>query len=63
VQALAPGPRSIPELAVELYRGLPPKLMALAELQTLAGLQKLQREERAEPGEGTTWRLRQSRAS
>jgi endoribonuclease LACTB2 len=60
VQALAPGPQSIPELAVELYRGLPAKLMALAELQTLAGLQKLQREERAEPVEGATWRLRSS---
>ncbi len=55
--ALAAGPRSIAELLPELYRGLPANLMRLAELQTLAGLRKLQREGRAEEiGEGR-WRV------
>jgi glyoxylase-like metal-dependent hydrolase (beta-lactamase superfamily II)/8-oxo-dGTP pyrophosphatase MutT (NUDIX family) len=55
--ALKESPRSIVELLPELYRGLPANLMRLAELQTLAGLQKLQREGRAEAiGEGK-WRL------
>lgn len=48
IAALQAGPRSIPELLPELYRGLPANLMRLAELQTLAGLQKLEREGRAE---------------
>ena len=58
LESLAEGPRSIPEIVLELYRGLPANLMPLAELQTLAGLQKLQREQRAEFVEGATWRLR-----
>src|SRR5262249_8810715 len=35
--ALAAGRRTVPELAVELYRGLPEGLFRLAEAQTLAG--------------------------
>jgi ribonuclease/clavin/mitogillin len=57
--ALGQEPRTIPDLAVELYKGLPAPLMRFAELQVLAGLQKLQREGRAEPA-GTGWRLRGS---
>jgi glyoxylase-like metal-dependent hydrolase (beta-lactamase superfamily II)/8-oxo-dGTP pyrophosphatase MutT (NUDIX family) len=47
--ALKAAPRTVAELAEELYKGLPAKLMRFAELQVLAGLQKLQREGRAEP--------------
>jgi len=57
--ALNSTPRPVPELAVELYKGLPPGMMRFAQLQTLAGLQKLQREGRAEPvTQG--WRLSQA---
>src|SRR5262249_55776317 len=48
VAALAAGPRRVPELAIELYKGLPAPLMRFAEMQITAGLQKLQREGRAE---------------
>jgi hypothetical protein len=48
----------IADLAVELYKGLPSGLVRLAELQLLAGLQKLEREGRVEGGEETGWRLR-----
>jgi hypothetical protein len=48
-------------LLLELYKGLPEFLTRLAELQTLAGLEKLQREGRVaaavEDGE-TAWVLR-----
>jgi glyoxylase-like metal-dependent hydrolase (beta-lactamase superfamily II) len=54
--ALADGPRSVAELVPQLYRGLPEGLARLAELQVLAGLQKLQREGRAEAA-GERWRL------
>jgi glyoxylase-like metal-dependent hydrolase (beta-lactamase superfamily II)/8-oxo-dGTP pyrophosphatase MutT (NUDIX family) len=53
--ALGPAPRTIPDLALELYKGLPAPLMRFAELQVLAGLQKLQREGRVEP-DGAGWR-------
>jgi glyoxylase-like metal-dependent hydrolase (beta-lactamase superfamily II)/8-oxo-dGTP pyrophosphatase MutT (NUDIX family) len=46
--ALSDMPRRIPELAVELYRGLPAPLMRFAEMQIAAGLQKLHREGRAQ---------------
>jgi glyoxylase-like metal-dependent hydrolase (beta-lactamase superfamily II)/8-oxo-dGTP pyrophosphatase MutT (NUDIX family) len=46
--ALASGPRSVPELAEELYKGLPPAMMRFAHWQVLAGLQKLEREAKAE---------------
>jgi glyoxylase-like metal-dependent hydrolase (beta-lactamase superfamily II)/8-oxo-dGTP pyrophosphatase MutT (NUDIX family) len=50
-------PRTVPELAVEIYRGLPAKLMRFGELQVLAGLLKLQDEGRASAAaDGTTWR-------
>jgi glyoxylase-like metal-dependent hydrolase (beta-lactamase superfamily II)/8-oxo-dGTP pyrophosphatase MutT (NUDIX family) len=54
--ALGPEPRTIPALAVELYKGLPASLMRFAELQVLAGLQKLRSEGRAEES-GLGWRL------
>jgi glyoxylase-like metal-dependent hydrolase (beta-lactamase superfamily II)/8-oxo-dGTP pyrophosphatase MutT (NUDIX family) len=47
LQALRPDPRTLPDLTLELYRGLPANLMPLARLQTLAGLRKLEREGRA----------------
>jgi ribonuclease/clavin/mitogillin len=58
--ALAGGPRTVADLIPELYKGLPSVLTRLAELQTLAGLQKLQRQGQVEAdGEGATetWRL------
>jgi glyoxylase-like metal-dependent hydrolase (beta-lactamase superfamily II)/8-oxo-dGTP pyrophosphatase MutT (NUDIX family) len=55
--ALGPRPRTIAELAPELYKGTPAALMRLAERQLLAGLQKLQREGRVEAA-GDGWRLR-----
>ena len=58
--ALGPTPRTIAELAPELYKGTPEALMRLAEKQMLAGLQKLQREGRVQAaGEGlvAAWRL------
>ena len=50
--ALGPEPRTVSALAAELYRGIPRPLARLAELQLLAGLQKLEREGRAKQGEG-----------
>jgi glyoxylase-like metal-dependent hydrolase (beta-lactamase superfamily II)/8-oxo-dGTP pyrophosphatase MutT (NUDIX family) len=47
LQALGAEPRTLPAVTLEVYRGLPANLMPLAELQTLAGLRKLQREGRA----------------
>jgi len=47
LEALASGPRSIPAMSVDIYRGLPPNLTRLGELQLLAGLRKLEREGRA----------------
>jgi ribonuclease/clavin/mitogillin len=57
VEALSAGPRTPQELAVEMYRGLPPKVMRFAELQVLAGLRKLEREGRARQADGTLWQL------
>jgi glyoxylase-like metal-dependent hydrolase (beta-lactamase superfamily II)/8-oxo-dGTP pyrophosphatase MutT (NUDIX family) len=61
--ALSATPRSLADLAAELYRGLPAHLMRLARWQVWAGLQKLEREgrvvpagDRAEP----VWRLEQA---
>jgi glyoxylase-like metal-dependent hydrolase (beta-lactamase superfamily II) len=48
VQALGRTPRALAELTRDLYRGLPPNLMPLAELQTMAGLEKLRREGKAQ---------------
>ncbi len=47
LQALTAEPRTVSELALELYRGLPAELMRFAEMQIRAGLHKLQREGRA----------------
>jgi glyoxylase-like metal-dependent hydrolase (beta-lactamase superfamily II)/8-oxo-dGTP pyrophosphatase MutT (NUDIX family) len=53
IGALGMGPRRIPELATELYRGLPAPLMRFAEMQIAAGLQKLESEGRArQAGDG-----------
>ena len=49
--ALGPTPRTVADLALDLYRGLPSSLMPLAELQTLAGLDKLRREGRVATGD------------
>lgn len=46
LQALQAGPRTVAELAMELYRGLPADLMRFAQMQIQAGLDKLQREGR-----------------
>jgi ribonuclease/clavin/mitogillin len=57
--ALADEPRPVLDLVQELYRGLPANLIRFAELQTLAGLHKLQREGRAVPDESSgesAWR-------
>jgi hypothetical protein len=51
LEALTAGPRTIADLGRELYKGLPPELMRFAELQILAGLQKLQREGRVQATE------------
>jgi ribonuclease/clavin/mitogillin len=56
LQALQGGPRRVADLAVELYRGLPAKLMRFAELQIQAGLLKLQQEGKATATD-QEWRL------
>jgi glyoxylase-like metal-dependent hydrolase (beta-lactamase superfamily II)/8-oxo-dGTP pyrophosphatase MutT (NUDIX family) len=61
--ALGPTPRSVAELAQELYKGLPPKMMFFAELQVLAGLKKLEAEGRVRTlggEEDRTWYLSSS---
>jgi glyoxylase-like metal-dependent hydrolase (beta-lactamase superfamily II) len=45
--ALAPGPRSMADLLIEVYKGVPEPMMKFARLQLLAGLQKLEREGKA----------------
>jgi glyoxylase-like metal-dependent hydrolase (beta-lactamase superfamily II)/8-oxo-dGTP pyrophosphatase MutT (NUDIX family) len=47
--SLAPGPRTVPELALEIYRGLPAVVMRFAELQVLAGLQRLRHQGKVAP--------------
>lgn len=44
LQTLSNKPQTIAALALELYKGTPPQVMPLAELQLLAGLLKLQEE-------------------
>jgi endoribonuclease LACTB2 len=58
LQSLSAEPRGVPELAVEMYRGLPAELMRFAEMQVVAGLHKLQREGRVEVVDtaGNIWR-------
>jgi glyoxylase-like metal-dependent hydrolase (beta-lactamase superfamily II)/8-oxo-dGTP pyrophosphatase MutT (NUDIX family) len=63
IELLRAGPWRIVDLALEIYRGLPPELMRFAQLQILAGLRKLQQEGRAEPhrhGDEERWRLRET---
>jgi glyoxylase-like metal-dependent hydrolase (beta-lactamase superfamily II)/8-oxo-dGTP pyrophosphatase MutT (NUDIX family) len=62
VQALGPTPRTVADLTLELYRGLPANLMRLAEAQTVAGLIKLRREGRAQERDGG-WALADPDAS
>jgi len=57
LEALAAGPRTVSELTVELYRGLPAELMRFAEMQIRAGLHKLEREGKAIAGDGDAWRI------
>jgi glyoxylase-like metal-dependent hydrolase (beta-lactamase superfamily II)/8-oxo-dGTP pyrophosphatase MutT (NUDIX family) len=52
--ALSGGPHTVKGLAQTVYRGLPDPLMRFAELQVLAGLQKLEREGLAS-SEGESW--------
>lgn len=47
VEALAGGPHTVGELALALYRGSPPAVLRLAEMQVVSGLRKLAREGRA----------------
>jgi glyoxylase-like metal-dependent hydrolase (beta-lactamase superfamily II)/8-oxo-dGTP pyrophosphatase MutT (NUDIX family) len=60
-------PRSVPELAGELYKGVPSSLMRLAELQVSSGLAKLRHEGRAAQanvnGVGVWYRCVPSRAN
>jgi glyoxylase-like metal-dependent hydrolase (beta-lactamase superfamily II)/8-oxo-dGTP pyrophosphatase MutT (NUDIX family) len=48
LEMLSATPRSLPDLTLELYRGLPSNLMQLAELQMLAGLHKLRHQGQVE---------------
>jgi glyoxylase-like metal-dependent hydrolase (beta-lactamase superfamily II) len=55
LDALSDAHRSVPELAVEMYRGLPAKLMRFAEMQVLAGLRKLEKDGRVRPVDEARW--------
>ena len=56
LEALTAGPRTIDDLAPELYKGLPEPLMRFAKLQIQAGLIKLAQEGRAKKNvDATTW--------
>jgi glyoxylase-like metal-dependent hydrolase (beta-lactamase superfamily II)/8-oxo-dGTP pyrophosphatase MutT (NUDIX family) len=57
IEALASGPRTVAELALELYRGSPAPVLKLAEWQIEAGLIKLHREGRAAPAGAGRFRL------
>jgi ribonuclease/clavin/mitogillin len=58
--ALSTGPRSITDLAQDLYKGLPPQMMLFAELQVRAGLRKLHDEGQAQKtaDDGELWSKR-----
>ena len=60
--ALDSTPRSVKDLAGELYKGLPEKMMRFAELQILAGLDKLRREGHVESANGDEQQLWTKRA-
>jgi glyoxylase-like metal-dependent hydrolase (beta-lactamase superfamily II) len=55
--ALQSAPRTISELALELYRGVPDVLWQLAEFQVLAGLQKLEQEGRVASSDDQHWQI------
>ena len=55
VAALGETPRTIAEMAPELYKGTPPEVMPLAQKQMLAGLLKLEKEGKVEQV-GDAWR-------
>ena len=56
LEALGAHPRTVADLAKEMYRGLPAEMMRFAEWQVLAGLQKLKNEGRASAAlDGTMW--------
>jgi ribonuclease/clavin/mitogillin len=57
LQALRARPQTVSELAIELYRGLPPDLMRFAQMQIKAGLHKLQLEGRAITEDAEHWRI------
>ena len=57
VQARYRGLRTISELAIEMYRGLPAKVMRFAEMQVLAGLRKLERNGRVRSLDDARWEL------
>jgi glyoxylase-like metal-dependent hydrolase (beta-lactamase superfamily II) len=48
LDALRAGPRTVADLTTEIYKGVPEKLIKFARYQVIAGLEKLQRECRAE---------------
>jgi hypothetical protein len=52
--------RTVEELALELYRGLPAAMMRFAQLQIRAGLEKLMREGRVAQVDEKRWRLRET---
>jgi glyoxylase-like metal-dependent hydrolase (beta-lactamase superfamily II)/8-oxo-dGTP pyrophosphatase MutT (NUDIX family) len=59
--ALGSAPRGVKELSQDLYKGLPAQMMFFAELQVLAGLQKLRDDGRAQSVQSDTkevWRKR-----
>ncbi|MHB1424741.1 MAG: MBL fold metallo-hydrolase [Gemmataceae bacterium] len=55
LQALTNNGRSVSELAMDLYRGLPAELMRFAEMQLRAGLHKLQSEGKATAVDAESW--------
>jgi hypothetical protein len=56
VEALRQRPRTLEELALDLYRGFPESVLRLARWQIHSGLIKLEREGRAARDEAR-WRL------
>jgi glyoxylase-like metal-dependent hydrolase (beta-lactamase superfamily II) len=56
LQALSAEPRTVTELAMEMYRGLPAELMRFGEMQIRAGLHKLQGDGRAVAVDAERWR-------
>lgn len=60
---LRDGPGTVPQLAVDLYKGVPEPLMRFAELQVRAALEKLRGEGRVRTGPGDEWELAHSEES